>query len=87
MNDRTTLVNRIVEVLGSVCDRDLAERLFDRLRADELIGHCEKNGLFLYDDVDLVGAAAQLSREVADVQCNLFAWGADAARSSLSPPL
>lgn len=61
MNDRTTLVNRILEILGSFCDRDLAERVFEKLRAEELIGYSEQIGLFLYDDVDLEGVATQLS--------------------------
>lgn len=61
MNDRTTLVNRILAILGSFCDRELAERVFEKLRAEQLIGYSEQVGLFLYDDVDLAGVAAQLS--------------------------
>lgn len=51
------LITRIQEHLGTVCDRDLAERIYTELRADDRIYWDNVRGLVLRDDVDLFAVA------------------------------
>lgn len=62
MNDRNNIVNTLIDHLGSDGSRELAEALFDELRADDRIYWDDSLGLVLRDDVDLIAEAAKLGR-------------------------
>lgn len=57
MNDRNNIVNSIQDLLGPEGSREIAEGLFDVLRADDRIYWDDARGLVLRDDVDLAEAA------------------------------
>lgn len=58
MNDRNDIVGQIQSLLGSEGSRELAEQIFDVLRADDRIYYTDLHGLVLRDDVDLIAVAA-----------------------------
>lgn len=60
MNDRNNIVNQIQDALGSEGSRELAERVFDELRADDRIYYADQRGLVLRADVDVIEVAAAL---------------------------
>lgn len=60
MNDRNNIVNQIQDALGSEGSRELAERVFDELRADDRIYYDDQRGLVLRADVDVIEVAAAL---------------------------
>ena len=60
MQDRNNIVNQIQDGLGAEGSRELAEQVFDVLRADGSIYYTDADGLVLRDDVDLIAVAADL---------------------------
>ena len=60
MNDRNNVINQIQDGLGSEGSRELAERVFDVLRADNRISYDHAVGLVLDPGVDLIAVAAEL---------------------------
>lgn len=60
MSDRNNIVNQIQDALGSEGSRELAERVFDELRADDRIYYDDQRGLVLRADVDVIEVAAAL---------------------------
>jgi len=63
MQDRRNIVNTIEDALGREGSKELAERLFDLLRADGRISYDDYHGLVLADDVDLLEEAVKLDAE------------------------
>lgn len=66
--DRNGIVNQIMDALGSECERELAERMFDSMRADGWIYYddtvgLDRQGLKIRDDVDLLAVAAEILGE------------------------
>lgn len=60
MNSRNDIINQIQDLLGSEGSREIAEQVFDALRADDRIAYDDERGLFIRDGVDLVDVAAEL---------------------------
>lgn len=61
---RNEMIYNIMSAIGSDCDRDLAERVFENLRADGRIYFddtvsADRQGFRLRDDVDLLAAAIE----------------------------
>lgn len=63
MNDRNDIINQILDALGAEGHRELAEQIFDVLRADGRISHDDRRGLVIDDDVDLIAEAAAVIRQ------------------------
>ena len=63
MNDRNNVINQIQDGLGSEGSRELAEKIFDALRADGTIYWDDYQGLVLPADVDLIAAAEAALRD------------------------
>lgn len=59
MNDRNNIISQIQDALGSEGSRELAERVFDILRADDRIVYDDIVGLQIVENVDLIDVAAQ----------------------------
>ena len=58
--DRNAIINEIQDRLGSEGSRELAERVFSVLRADNRISVDDPHGLVLDPAVDLIAVAAEL---------------------------
>lgn len=91
MNDRNDIINQILDALGAEGDRELAEHLFERLRADGRINHDDRRGLAIDDGVDLIGEAAAVIRETAEFPTGLTGesayYAADGPRDQAIPEL
>lgn len=62
MYTRKNIVNQIQTALGASGSTDLAEKIFDTLRADDRVYYDPyAKGLLLRDDVDLLAVAAEVS--------------------------
>jgi hypothetical protein len=61
MNDRTAIINQILDLTGPECSRELAEKMFDAMRADDRVFYANDNdGLMIRDDVDLTAVALEV---------------------------
>jgi hypothetical protein len=65
MHDRNDIINQIQDALGAEGSRELAEQIYDELRADDRIyfndsAGLDRQGLVIRDGVDLVAVAAQV---------------------------
>ena len=60
MNDRNTIINTIQDNLGADGSHELAEQVFDLLRADDRIYWDDSRGLVIRDDVSVFDVAAGL---------------------------
>lgn len=63
MQDKNGMINQLLDLLGPEADRELAERVYDELRADERIYYTDAGGLQLAEGVDLIEVAAGLMAE------------------------
>lgn len=63
MNDRNNVINQIENALGPEGSRELAEKIYDHLRDDDVITYDDLHGLVLPDDVDLVAIALEVEKE------------------------
>ena len=61
MQDRNNIVNTLMDMLGPDGSRELAEALFDELRADGRIYWDDARGLVISNDIDLIAEAAKLA--------------------------
>lgn len=60
MNERNDVVNHIQDRLGDAGSREIAEQVFDILRASNRVYWSDVNGLTIRDDVDLIAVAGSL---------------------------
>jgi hypothetical protein len=60
MNDRNDLINTLQDLLGPEGSRELAEQVFDVLRADDRIAYTDLHGLVLAEGVDVAAVAAEI---------------------------
>lgn len=61
MNDKHAIINQIEDALGSEGSHELAERMYDAMRADDRIFYAGNyEGLVIRDDVDLLAVAAEV---------------------------
>lgn len=63
MNDRIAIVNQIEDVLGDEGSRELADAIYDRLRARNAIRYDSRQGLLLNPAVDLFAFAREIINE------------------------
>lgn len=69
MNDKNGIINEIQDLLGSDGSRELAEKMFDVMRADDRVYYAgDYEGLVLREDVDLIEVANEVldANRVAD---------------------
>lgn len=59
--DRNDIINNIIDLLGDGGSRELAEQVYDNLRADDRI-YADDQGLHISDGVDLIQEAADAMR-------------------------
>lgn len=61
MNNRNDIVNQIMDGLASEGDIELAEQMFDAMRADDRIyWDGDYRGLVIRDDVDIIAVAEEI---------------------------
>ena len=59
MRDKNQMVDLLADLLGPECDRALAGRVYERLRADDRIYYADASGLTLAEGVDLLAVAEE----------------------------
>ncbi|BEV15161.1 hypothetical protein HBDW_19490 [Herbaspirillum sp. DW155] len=61
MNTKTNIVNQIRDLLGGEGSLELAEKMFDAMRADDRIYYAgDYEGLVIREDVDLIAVAVEV---------------------------
>jgi hypothetical protein len=67
MKDKNGIINEIQDALGSEGSQELAEQMYDAMRADDRVFYAgDSEGLKIRDGVDLIAVAAEVSN---DAEC------------------
>jgi len=64
MQDKNGIINQIQDALGPEGSRELADKMFDAMRADDRVYYAsDYEGLRLREGVDLIAVAIEVSSE------------------------